>query len=74
MMAPTYGPVKDVYIVQELMETDLYKLLKTQKLSQEHTCYFTYQVILSTTRLKLVCERFVTVMVVGCLDTRFYAG
>jgi len=31
------------YIVQTLMETDLYKLLKTQYLSSDHICYFLYQ-------------------------------
>ena len=36
---------KDVYIVQELMETDLYKLLKTQQLSNDHICYFVYQIL-----------------------------
>jgi mitogen-activated protein kinase 1/3 len=36
--------MKDVYIVQCLMETDLYKLLKTQRLSNDHICYFLYQV------------------------------
>ncbi|KAK6057302.1 kinase domain protein [Cooperia oncophora] len=36
--------MKDIYIVQCLMETDLYKLLKTQKLSNDHVCYFLYQV------------------------------
>ena len=29
---------------QCLMETDLYKLLKTQRLSNDHICYFLYQV------------------------------
>ncbi|KAG1652081.1 Mitogen-activated protein kinase 1 [Nymphon striatum] len=33
------------YIVQCLMETDLYKLLKTQKLSNDHVCYFLYQIL-----------------------------
>lgn len=33
------------YIVQDLMETDLYKLLKTQHLSNDHICYFLYQVL-----------------------------
>jgi mitogen-activated protein kinase 1/3 len=33
------------YIVQCLMETDMYKLLKTQKLSNDHICYFLYQVL-----------------------------
>jgi len=35
----------DRYIVQCLMETDLYKLLKTQKLSNDHVCYFLYQIL-----------------------------
>lgn len=30
LRAPTIDQMKDVYIVQCLMETDLYKLLKTQ--------------------------------------------
>jgi len=34
-----------LYIVTELMETDLYKLLQTQKLTAEHVCYFTYQIL-----------------------------
>ncbi|KAH9417432.1 Mitogen-activated protein kinase 1 [Dermatophagoides pteronyssinus] len=37
--------MKDVYIVQCLMETDLYKLLKTQPLSNDHVCYFLYQIL-----------------------------
>jgi len=37
--------LKDVYIVQSLMETDLYKLLKTQRLSNDHICYFLYQIL-----------------------------
>ncbi|KAM6904633.1 mitogen-activated protein kinase 3 [Xenentodon cancila] len=37
--------MRDVYIVQTLMETDLYKLLKTQKLSNDHVCYFLYQIL-----------------------------
>ena len=27
------------------METDLYKLLKTQRLSNDHICYFLYQIL-----------------------------
>lgn len=37
--------MKDVYIVQTLMDTDLYKLLKSQRISKEHICYFLYQVL-----------------------------
>nr|NP_001071697.1 mitogen-activated protein kinase [Ciona intestinalis]BAE06412.1 mitogen-activated protein kinase [Ciona intestinalis] len=43
--APTLAEMKDVYIVQDLMETDLYKLLKTQHLSNDHICYFLYQIL-----------------------------
>ena len=27
------------------METDMYKLLKTQNLSNDHVCYFLYQIL-----------------------------
>ncbi|XP_006896614.1 PREDICTED: mitogen-activated protein kinase 3 [Elephantulus edwardii] len=37
--------MRDVYIVQDLMETDLYKLLKSQQLSNDHICYFLYQIL-----------------------------
>ncbi|CAH4037203.1 mitogen-activated protein kinase 1 [Pieris rapae] len=45
LRAETIEQMKDVYIVQCLMETDLYKLLKTQKLSNDHICYFLYQIL-----------------------------
>jgi len=37
--------LKDIYIVQSLMETDLHKLLRSQKLSADHICYFLYQIL-----------------------------
>ncbi|CAJ0580824.1 unnamed protein product, partial [Mesorhabditis spiculigera] len=43
--APSVDMMRDIYIVQCLMETDLYKLLKTQKLSNDHICYFLYQIL-----------------------------
>jgi mitogen-activated protein kinase 1/3 len=45
LRAATIDEFKDVYIVQCLMETDMYKLLKTQKLSNDHVCYFLYQIL-----------------------------
>ena len=46
MLKPSnYQDFMAVYIVQTLMETDLYKLLKTQNLSNDHICYFTYQIL-----------------------------
>ncbi|ODN05744.1 Mitogen-activated protein kinase 1 [Orchesella cincta] len=45
LWSPNIENFKDVYIVQCLMETDLYKLLKTQKLSNDHICYFLYQIL-----------------------------
>ena len=32
-------------IFQSLMETDLHKLLRSQKLSSDHICYFLYQIL-----------------------------
>lgn len=43
--ASSIEEMRDVYIVQCLMETDMYKLLKTQKLSNDHICYFLYQIL-----------------------------
>ena len=40
------GPsMSEIYLVQDLMETDLYRLLRTQQLSADHICYFTYQML-----------------------------
>lgn len=45
IVAQTFEEMKDVYIVERFMETDLYRLLKTQKLSNDHICYFLYQML-----------------------------
>jgi mitogen-activated protein kinase 1/3 len=45
LRSATADLMRDVYIVQCLMETDLYKLLKTQRLSNDHICYFLYQIL-----------------------------
>ena len=34
---------KEVYLVQELMETDLHRVIRTQTLSDDHCQYFIYQ-------------------------------
>lgn len=36
---------QDVYFVQEMMDTDLYRVVRTQGLSYDHAQYFTYQVL-----------------------------
>ncbi|GAA6063143.1 hypothetical protein JCM10212_001191 [Sporobolomyces blumeae] len=36
---------KEVYLIQELMETDLYRVIKTQTLSDDHVQYFVYQTL-----------------------------
>jgi len=43
--APTIDQMKDIYLVQSLMECDLYKLLRHQRLTDEHICYFLYQIL-----------------------------
>jgi mitogen-activated protein kinase 1/3 len=45
LRAPTIDQMKDIYIVQCLMECDLYKLLRHQRLTDEHICYFLYQIL-----------------------------
>ncbi|UJR14030.1 hypothetical protein I4U23_001029 [Adineta vaga] len=40
-----FEKMKDLYIVQQLMDCDLYKIIKYQKLSPEHVCYFLYQIL-----------------------------
>ncbi|KAI9069004.1 mitogen activated protein kinase-like protein [Trametes sanguinea] len=36
---------KEVYLVQELMETDLHRVIRTQQLSDDHCQYFIYQTL-----------------------------
>lgn len=43
--ATTIDQMRDIYIVQCLMECDLYKLLRHQRLTDEHICYFLYQIL-----------------------------
>ncbi|VDO65975.1 unnamed protein product [Heligmosomoides polygyrus] len=37
--------MKNIYIVQCLMDTDLHKALRTQRFSDKHICYFLYQIL-----------------------------
>lgn len=42
---PTKGNFKDVYVVYELMDTDLHQIIRSpQPLSDDHCQYFLYQV------------------------------
>ncbi|SNX83521.1 probable MAP kinase [Melanopsichium pennsylvanicum] len=41
----TYDAFTEVYLVQELMETDLHRVIRTQELSDDHCQYFTYQIL-----------------------------
>ncbi|CAF1091977.1 unnamed protein product [Adineta steineri] len=43
--ADTFEQMKDIYMVQQLMECDMYKLIKHEKLSSEHVCYLLYQIL-----------------------------
>ena len=36
---------QDMYFVQEMMDTDLYRVVRTQALSHDHAQYFTYQIL-----------------------------
>ncbi|KAG6876431.1 Mitogen-activated protein kinase 2 [Termitomyces sp. T159_Od127] len=41
---PSIDDFHEVYLVQELMETDLHRVIRTQDLSDDHCQYFIYQV------------------------------
>lgn len=40
---PDLESLREVYLVQELMETDLHRVIRTQELSDDHCQYFIYQ-------------------------------
>ncbi|KAH3901804.1 probable Mitogen-activated protein kinase FUS3 [Saccharomycodes ludwigii] len=41
----SFEEFNEVYIIQELMQTDLHKVICTQTLSDDHIQYFTYQIL-----------------------------
>ena len=41
----SYETFNEIYLIQELMETDLHKVIRTQKLSDDHIQYFIYQTL-----------------------------
>ena len=41
---PSIEDFTEVFLVQELMETDLHRVIRTQDLSDDHCQYFIYQV------------------------------
>ncbi|KAF5356781.1 hypothetical protein D9756_006418 [Leucocoprinus leucothites] len=45
---PSIHQFNEVYLVQELMETDLHRVIRTQELSDDHCQYFIYQAALLT--------------------------
>ncbi|QRV91398.1 mitogen activated protein kinase [Ceratobasidium sp. AG-Ba] len=42
---PSLDEFKEVYLVQELMETDMHRVIRTQELSDDHCQYFIYQTL-----------------------------
>jgi len=46
ILQPTsFEDLREVYLVQELMETDLHRVIRTQTLSDDHCQYFIYQTL-----------------------------
>lgn len=41
----SYDLFNEIYLIQELMETDLHRVIRTQKLSDDHIQYFIYQTL-----------------------------
>ncbi|KAL5523306.1 TMK1_2 [Sanghuangporus sanghuang] len=42
---PSLAEFREVYLVQELMETDMHRVIRTQELSDDHCQYFIYQTL-----------------------------
>jgi len=42
---PSLDAFKEVYLIQELMETDMHRVIRTQDLSDDHAQYFVYQTL-----------------------------
>ncbi|KAG1776805.1 kinase-like domain-containing protein [Suillus placidus] len=42
---PSLDAFKEVYLIQELMETDMHRVIRTQDLSDDHAQYFIYQTL-----------------------------
>lgn len=42
---PSLEAFKEVYLIQELMETDLHRVVRSQDLSDDHSQYFIYQTL-----------------------------
>ncbi|POW12874.1 hypothetical protein PSTT_04199, partial [Puccinia striiformis] len=42
---PSIEAFKEVYLIQELMETDMHRVIRTQVLSDDHCQYFIYQTL-----------------------------
>lgn len=52
----SFDSFKEVYLVQELMETDLHRVIRTQDLSDDHCQYFVYQVSLDVTICRSIAD------------------
>ena len=74
---PSLQDFTEVYLVQELMETDLHRVIRTQELSDDHCQYFIYQVrpalapsfprLIRSTRPSALLRRFTLQM--SCTET-----
>ncbi|KAI9508799.1 CMGC/MAPK protein kinase [Russula earlei] len=42
---PSLEEFKEIYLIQELMQTDLHRVIRTQKLTDDHCQYFIYQTL-----------------------------
>ncbi|KAJ8597006.1 CMGC MAPK protein kinase [Rhizopogon salebrosus TDB-379] len=42
---PSLDEFKEVYFIQELMQTDLHRVIRTQNLTDDHCQYFIYQIL-----------------------------
>ena len=57
MKPPDFNDFNDVYLVYELMDTDLHQIVRSsQSLSDEHCQYFLYQILRGLTCTQRRCS------------------
>lgn len=69
---PSLEHFREVYLVQELMETDLHRVIRTQELSDDHCQYFIYQVRSLPTQFDATA-RTLTILPHGATNARLFA-
>ena len=58
-----YDDFEDIYLVSQLMESDLSEVIRTQKLTDEHIQFLIYQILRGLKVGKWVCAKLQTLII-----------